>query len=70
MMNVSEMSKSKQLSIILGWGLEFFFNPALVLWGWEALAPHLNAPLFTYWEVLCICHGAEWLLSFIFRSHK
>ena len=50
--------------------LWFFLYPALVRWGWEALAPHLNAPLFAYWEVFCICHGARWSLSFVFRSRK
>lgn len=50
--------------------LWFFLYPALVMWGWEALAPHLNAPLFAYWEVFCICHGARWILSFVFRSRK
>ena len=50
--------------------LWFFLYPALVMWGWEALAPHLNAPLFAYWEVFCICHGARWILSFIFRSRQ
>jgi len=70
MKNISEMTVSEQLGTILAWGLKFFLNPALVMWGWEALAPHLNAPLFAYWEVLCICHGANWILSFVFRPRK
>lgn len=58
------------VSTFLATALWFFLNPALVMWGWEALAPHLNAPLFAYWEVFCICHGAQWILSFIFRLRK
>ena len=63
MMDVSKMSMSEKLSTILAWGFWFFMNP-------EAFAPHLNAPLFAYWEVFCVCHGAQWLLSFVFRSRK
>ena len=26
----------------------------IVRWGWSILAPHLNAPMFTYWEMFGI----------------
>jgi hypothetical protein len=31
-----------------------FVSAGLILWGWNVIAPHLNAPLFTYWEILAM----------------
>lgn len=40
------------------------FIYSFLLWkGWTALAPHLNCPLFGYWEVFCIATGFRWLFS-------
>lgn len=59
------------LATLLGTGLWFFLNPALVMWGWQAIAYECNLPdNFGYWQIFCICHGAQWLLSFVFRSRK
>ena len=70
MKEISKMSLSDKLSTVLAWGFWFFMNPALVMWGWEALAWEFNLPQFSYWAVFCICHGAQWILSFVFRSRK
>lgn len=70
MMDVSKMSMTERLTTILAYWFWFFMNPALVMWGWEALAWEFNLPQFSYWAVFCICHGAQWILSFIFRSRK
>ena len=32
----------------------FFLTGAFLYWGWNVVAPHLNAPLFTYWEMMAI----------------
>ena len=32
----------------------WFLSTAFILWGWNALAPHLNAPLFSYWEIFAM----------------
>ena len=69
MMDVSKMTMTERLTTILAFWFWFFMNPALVMWGWEALAWEFNLPQFSYWAVFCICHGAEWILSF-FRSRK
>lgn len=43
--------------------VSFFLYPFFVYKGWTALAPHLNFPLFGYWEVFCITTGFRWLFS-------
>lgn len=32
----------------------WFLSTAFILWGWNVLAPHLNAPLFGYWEIFAM----------------
>jgi hypothetical protein len=32
----------------------WFLSTAFILWGWNVLAPHLNAPLFDYWEIFAM----------------
>ena len=32
----------------------YFLTGAFLYWGWNVVAPHLNAPLFTYWEMMAI----------------
>ena len=38
------------LGSVAGW----FICAALLMWGWGIVAPHLNAPLFSYWEMFGI----------------
>lgn len=44
--------------------LRWFISAAFILWGYSTIAPHLNAPLFNYWEIFsmrmalsCIMHA-------------
>jgi hypothetical protein len=39
-----------------------FISAVLIMWGWNTVAPHLNAPQFGYWEVYAMRMG---LKSFI-----
>lgn len=32
----------------------WFVSAAFIWLGWYVLAPHLNAPMFNYWEILSI----------------
>jgi hypothetical protein len=32
----------------------YFISALFIWWGWNVLAPHLNAPLFNYWEVFAM----------------
>lgn len=52
------MEKEKTLTVLLGdlvgVIIKWFITAGFIYWGWTVLAPHLNAPLFTYWEVFAI----------------
>ena len=41
---------SKIIARVCTW----FLSTAFILWGWNVLAPHLNAPLFGYWEIFAM----------------
>lgn len=32
----------------------YFISALFIWWGWNVLAPHLNAPLFGYWEIFAM----------------
>ena len=31
-----------------------FLQSWAIMWGWNVIAPHLNAPLFGYWEIFAV----------------
>ena len=41
-------------STITGWCVGWCICAALLMLGWNVVAPHLNAPIFTYWEWVAI----------------
>ena len=32
----------------------YFVSALFIWWGWNVLAPHLNAPSFSYWEIFAM----------------
>lgn len=34
-----------------------FIAAGFLMWGWNTIAPHLNAPTFSYWETFAIYMG-------------
>jgi len=45
---------NKNISLIISRILRWFASSAFILWGWTVIAPHLNAPLFNYWEIFAM----------------
>lgn len=46
-----------------------FASAGFLMWGWNTIASHLNAPTFTYWETFAIYMGLR-ALAGIFRRTK
>ena len=40
-----------------------------LMWGWNTIAPHLNAPTFSYWETFAIYMGLNALVG-VFRKTR
>lgn len=49
-----EKSGAELLGNLTGIVLSWFVSAGFIYWGWTILAPHLNAPMFSFWEVFAI----------------
>ena len=47
-----------------------FASAGLLMWGWNTIALHLNAPTFTYWETFAIYMGLDALAGIFQRVKK
>lgn len=47
-----------------------FAGAGFLMWGWNTIAPHLNAPTFTYWETFAIYMGLDALAGIFQRVKK
>ena len=47
-----------------------FFSAGFIMWVWNTLAPHLNCPLFTYWEIFSMRMALSYLMSIILQKKK
>lgn len=46
-----------------------FISAVLIMWGWNIVAPHLNAPQFGYWEVYAMRMGLQSFIK-LFKNNK
>lgn len=51
-------------STIIVW----FISAGFIMWGWNTLAPHINCPLFTYWEIFAMRMGLSFFMSIIWQK--
>lgn len=68
-MEKKEKSVAVQCGDIVGTIAGFFLAAAVILWGWNVIAPHLNAPNFTYWEIFAMYLGTC-AIARIFKRSK
>lgn len=45
---------TEQICELVGRTGGWFFTALLIWWGWNILAPHINCPLFGYWEIFAM----------------
>lgn len=57
-------SVSDLLAAIAIW----FISAGFIMWGWNTLAPHINCPLFTYWEIFAMRMGLSFFMSIIWQK--
>ena len=63
-----EMSAGKVVGTIFGTIAGWFICAALLMFGWNVVAPHLNAPLFTFWEWVAIYFGLRVIGKALFKK--
>ena len=54
---------------ILGAVCGCFVSAAFIMWGWNVIAPHLNCPLFSYWEIFAMRMALGSIVA-MFRGKK
>ena len=54
------------IASIVGW----LISAGFIMWGWNTLAPHLNCPLFTYWEIFAMRMGLTFFMKIIWQKKK
>lgn len=63
-----EKNVASQCGDIVGTIAGFFLAAAVIFWGWNVIAPHLNAPIFTYWEIFAMYLGTCAIVRIFKRS--
>ena len=46
----------------------WFISAGFIMWGWNTLAPHINCPLFTYWEIFAMRMGLSYLMAIFWQK--
>ena len=66
-MEENKKSVGEMLGTVVGKIAVWFVSAAFIMWGWNTIAPHLNVPLFSYWEVFAIRMGLTHLMAILWQ---
>lgn len=61
---------SEILSTIIAQVGTWFMSAAFIMWGWNTIAPYLNAPTFNYWEIFAMRMGLTYLMGILWQRPK
>ena len=66
MEKVSKDKVGDLIANIIGW----FISSAFIMWGWNTLAPHINCPLFSYWEIFAMRMALSYTIAIFVGNIK
>lgn len=66
MENVSKDRIVESIATVISW----FISSAFIMWGWNTLAPHINCPLFSYWEIFAMRMALSTIIAIFVRNIK
>ena len=61
---------SKILGELVGMGLCWLISAGFIMWGWNTLAPHLNCPQFTYWEIFAMRMALSYIAKILWQKEN
>lgn len=68
-MNINTKKKiSASIATLLSAIIIWFVSAGFIMWGWNTLAPYINCPLFTYWEIFAMRMGLSFFMSIIWQK--
>lgn len=68
MNNNNEKKLSTSISELLATIITWFVSAGFIMWGWNTLAPHINCPLFTYWEIFAMRMALSYFMAIIWQK--
>lgn len=68
MNNNTEKKVSTSIAELFAAIVIWFISAGFIMWGWNTLAPHINCPLFTYWEIFAMRMGLSFFMSIIWQK--
>ena len=68
MNNNSEKKISASIAELFASIIVWLISAGFIMWGWNTLAPHINCPIFTYWEIFAMRMGLSYLMSIIWQK--
>ena len=51
---MKKISWTELLTKLTSSAVRWCISAAFIMWGWNTLAPHINCPAFTYWEIFAM----------------
>ena len=61
------MRKAELLGGFVGKFVWWLVSTGFILWGWNVIAPHLNCPLFSFWEMFGIRMGFSCVIDILYH---
>ncbi len=69
MMEDKMKSNAQRMGTLIGYICGVLLSAVLIMWGWNTIAPHFNAPIFTYWEVLIVRIALQCVANIFKKNH-
>lgn len=63
-----ENKTKENITNILAKIIVYFASAGFIMWGWNVIAPHLNAPLFNYWEIFAMRMALTHITSILWQK--
>ena len=68
LINMKNTRLTKEIVIeFLASVIKWFISVGFIMWGWNTIAPHLNCPIFTYWEIFAMRMGLTWVMHILWQ---
>lgn len=64
-----ENTTAKKVGVVMAKIIHWFFSALMIWWGWSVLAPHLNAPVFTYWQIFAMRMALTHIMQIIWQKN-
>lgn len=64
----TEKKISDYVSELIATIITWFISAGFIMWGWNTLAPHINCPLFTFWEIFSMRMALSYFMTIIWQK--